>query len=88
MLTKILRKLDIAHKFGILASTLATILKFRDTFLEESDLPVNSKGLKSCEFKNVEECVLNKLKQCRDKKITTEGNILFFYLSITNFKPI
>lgn len=70
------KKLDIANKFGIPASTLATILKFKDKFSEESGLNVNSKRLKSCEFKDVEECVLKWLKQCRDKKIPIGGPIL------------
>lgn len=39
-------------------------------------MPVNSRRLKSCEFKDVEECVLKWLKQCRDKKITIGGPIL------------
>lgn len=70
------KKLDIANKFGIPASTLATILKSKDKFSEESGLNVNSKRLKSCEFKDVEECVLKWLKQCRDKKIPIGGPIL------------
>ncbi|XP_013164004.1 PREDICTED: tigger transposable element-derived protein 6-like isoform X2 [Papilio xuthus] len=70
------KKLAIADKFGIPASTLGTILKFKDKFSEESGLPVNSRRLKSCEFKDVEECVLKWLKQCRDKKITIGGPIL------------
>lgn len=71
-----MKKLDIACKFGIPASTLATILKFKDKFSEENGLPVNYRRLKPCEFKDVEECVIKWLKQCRDKKITIRGNIL------------
>lgn len=70
------KKFDIANKFGIPASTLATIWKYKDKFSEESDLPVNSGRLKSCEFKDVEECVLKWLKQCQDKNVTIEGPIL------------
>lgn len=70
------KKLDIANKFGIPASTLATILKSKDKFSEDSGLNINSKRLKSCVFKDVEECVLKWLKQCRDKKIPIGGPIL------------
>ncbi|XP_054259576.1 tigger transposable element-derived protein 6-like [Macrosteles quadrilineatus] len=69
------KKTEIAKEFGIPPSTLATILKRKDKF-DNDDLCSAIKKLKSCELKDVEECVLKWLKQCRDKNIAVSGPIL------------
>lgn len=70
------KKTEIAKDFGIPPSTLATILKSKEKFEEGSGLSLKSKKLKSCEFKDLEECVLKWLKQCRDKNVPIGGPIL------------
>lgn len=70
------KKIDIAKEFNIPPSTLGTILKSKDKFESGSGLPSKCKKMKSCEFKDVEECVLKWLKQCRDKNLPIGGPIL------------
>ncbi|KAG8296980.1 Mitogen-activated protein kinase 15 [Homalodisca vitripennis] len=63
------KKLDIAKEFGILRSTLATILKKKEKFNDRSVQCSKIRKIRSCELKDVEECVVKWLKQCQDKKI-------------------
>ncbi|XP_044599588.1 tigger transposable element-derived protein 6-like [Cotesia glomerata] len=72
----VMKKIDIAKKFEILSSTLATILKFKERFSEESGLRASSKRFKLCEYTYVEKCILKWLKQCRDKNVVIGGPIL------------
>lgn len=65
----------IAKEFNIPPSTLATILKNKEKF-EEGELSLKSKRSKSCELKDVEECMLKWLKQCRDKNVPIGGPIM------------
>lgn len=68
--------MDIAKEFGIPPSTLATILNKKEKFDEGNVLSSKIKKLKSCELKDVDECVIKWLKQCRDKNIAISGPIL------------
>lgn len=70
------KKSDVAKEFNIPPSTLATILKKKEKFNDGNVLCSKIKKLKSCELKDVEECVLKWLKQCRDKNIAISGPIL------------
>lgn len=70
------KKQDIAKEFNIPQSTLSTVLKNKAKFEEESDLSAKTKKSKSCELKDVEECVLKWLKNCRDKNVPIGGPIL------------
>lgn len=72
----LMKKIDIAKKFEIPSSTLATILKSKERFSEESGFRANSKRLKLCEYTDVEKCLLTWLKQCRDKNVAIGGPIL------------
>ncbi|KAL3268328.1 hypothetical protein HHI36_007446 [Cryptolaemus montrouzieri] len=69
------KKLAIANKFEIPATTFATIFKFKDKFSEERGLPVKSRRLKSCEFNDVEEFTEKTIANCFKKsgfKVTCE----------------
>jgi len=70
------KRTEIAQDFGISPSTLSTIIKNKDKFEEGSGLAPNIKKLKSAEFKDLEECVLKWLRQCRDKNVPVGGPIL------------
>ncbi|XP_054281926.1 tigger transposable element-derived protein 6-like [Macrosteles quadrilineatus] len=69
------KKSEIAKEFGIPPNTLSTIMKNREKYEAEGGL-TNKKRCKSGEFKDVDECVLTWLKQCRDKNIPVSGPIL------------
>ncbi|XP_046682893.1 tigger transposable element-derived protein 6-like [Homalodisca vitripennis] len=70
------KKLDIVKELGISPSTLATILKKKEKFDDGSVLCSKIRKIRSCELKDVEECVVKWLKQCRDKNIAISGPIL------------
>lgn len=53
------KKTDIAKEFGIPPTTLFTILKNKDKFEEGTVFCAKAKRLKSCELKDVDECVLS-----------------------------
>lgn len=67
------KKSDIAKQFGIPANTLSTILKNKEKYENQAS---SSKRLKGPEFKDIEECVLQWLKQCRDKNLPISGPTL------------
>lgn len=70
------KKVDIAKEFDIPPSTLATIIKHKDRYQEESGLSKVCKRAKASEFQDVEKCVLMWLKQCRDKNVPIGGPVL------------
>lgn len=60
-------KLDIAKEFKTPQRIFATVQINREKFEEKNKLSSKSKRAKSCELKDVDECVLTWLKQCREK---------------------
>lgn len=70
------KKVDIDKEFDIPPSTLATIIKHKDRYEEESGLSKVCKRAKPGEFQDVEKCVLMWLKQCHDKNVPIGGSVL------------
>lgn len=60
----------------LLQARLLTIRKNKEKFEEDNKLSSISKRAKSSELKNVEECVLKWLIQCRDKNVLIGGPIM------------
>lgn len=67
------KKSDIAKEFGIPANTLSTIIKNKEKYENHA---TSSKRLKGPESSEIEDCVLQWLKQCRDKNLPVSGPIL------------
>lgn len=70
------KKVDIAKEFNITPTTLATIIKNKDKYGEETGLHDSRKRSKKGELQDVEDAVIMWLKQCRDKNIPISGPVL------------
>lgn len=67
------KKSDIAKEFGIPANTLSTIIKNKAKYENQSSL---SKRIKGPEFKDVDECVLQWFRKCRDTNLPISGPLI------------
>lgn len=71
------KKKEIAKEFGIPSSTLSTILKNKATILEKfADGLGKRKKLKTCEFPDMEKCLMMWITQCRTQNIPVDGLVI------------
>lgn len=74
---KIKKKNEIAKEFGIPSSTLSTILKNKATILEKFEDGLGKrKKLKTCEFPDMEKCLMVWITQCRTQNIPLDGLVI------------
>lgn len=67
------KKSEIAKQFGIPANTLSTIIKNKEKYESQ---PSSLKRIKGPENKEIDNCVVQWLKQCRDKNLPISGPTL------------
>lgn len=76
---KLKRKKDIASEFGIPASTLSTILKYKDKILkavEEAPCSLRRKRFKSSSFPEIEIVMVEWMKRVRDYNLLISESLI------------
>lgn len=72
----LMKKREIAIKFGVPASTLSTIIKNREVVEQKFLSHKKAKKSRKCTFPDVDECVKKWFTQCRDQGIPISGQMM------------
>ncbi|MBN3292652.1 TIGD4 protein, partial [Polypterus senegalus] len=72
------KTVEIAEQFGIPTSTLSTFLKEKEKILKlySEKSCGHQKRMRECEYPVIEQCILKRFVQARDRNVPIEGKLL------------